>query len=56
MRRFLLRHAASITIVGLTIWLATAAPSAQQPVAPTAPATPAGRRSGARHGARRARR
>ena len=42
MRRFLLRHAASITIVGLTIWLATAAPSAQQPVAPTAPATPQG--------------
>ena len=42
MRRFLLRHAASITIVGLTIWLATAAPSAQQPVAPPAPATPQG--------------
>ncbi len=42
MRRFPLRHAASITIVGLTIWLATAAPSAQQPVAPTAPATPQG--------------
>ena len=42
MRRFPLRHAASITIVGLAIWLATAAPSAQQPVAPTAPATPQG--------------